>query len=187
MAGKPDYLADFDSASAMLSALGRFLSGRDFPMLGAVPRWAMPLVKALSGGVNRLPALLQEQVYIWSGWWEAIGASRIDRISEIDLSRWAVGQYPKRRYPAVAIGSSNGAATHLWAALGIATLGSAFLSGADFATIADGCAVLLVAATALTVWLARTERAQATGSNASIASSLEMAPVSAAMTSSASG
>lgn len=48
-------------------------------MLGTVPRWAMPLVKALSGGVNRLPALLQEQVYIWNGWLEAIGASRIDQ------------------------------------------------------------------------------------------------------------
>jgi MFS family permease len=71
-------------------------------------------------------------------------------------------------------------------ALGIATLGSAFLSGAHFATIADGCAALLVAATALTAWLARSER-QASGSKASIASSLEMAPVSAAMTSSASG
>ena len=127
MPQKPDYLADFDSASAMLSALARFLYGHDFPMLGAVPRWAMPLVKALSAGVNRLPAVLQEQVYIWSGWLEAIGANRLDRISEMDLSRWAVGQYPKRRYPAVAIGSSNGAATHLWAALGIPWLPQTFL------------------------------------------------------------
>ena len=127
MSQKPEYLADFDSASAMLSALGRFLDGRDFPMLGAVPRWAMPLVKALSAGVNRLPAALQEQVYIWSGWLEAIGANKLDRISDIDLSRWAVGQYPKRRYPAVAIGSSNGAATHLWAALGIPWLPQTFL------------------------------------------------------------
>ena len=127
MSQKPEYLADFDSASAMLSALGRFLYGRDFPMLGAVPRWAMPLVKALSAGVNRLPAALQEQVYIWSGWLEAIGANKLDRVSEMDLSRWAVGQYPKRRYPAVAIGSSNGAATHLWAALGIPWLPQTFL------------------------------------------------------------
>ena len=127
MSNKPDYLADFDSASAMLSALGHFLNGRDFPMLGAVPRWAMPLVRTLSAGVNRLPAFLQEQVYIWSGWFEAIGASRLDHISESDLSRWAVDQYPKRRYPAVAIGSSNGAATHLWAALGIPWLPQTFL------------------------------------------------------------
>ena len=73
MSNKPSYLADFDSASAMLSALGRFLHGRDFPMLGAVPRWAKPAVKALSATVNRLPRVLQEQVYIWSGWLEAIG------------------------------------------------------------------------------------------------------------------
>jgi len=127
MSDKPDYLADFDSASAMLSALGRFLHGRDFPMLGAIPPWAMSAVKALSSTTNRLPAFLQEQVYIWSGWLEAISSSRLDRISEIDLSRWAVSQYPKRRYPAVAIGSSNGAATHLWAALGIPWLPQTFL------------------------------------------------------------
>jgi hypothetical protein len=111
----------------MLSALGRFLHGRDFPMLGAVPPWAMPAVKALSAAVNRLPASLQEQVYIWSGRLEAISAGRLDRVSETDLARWAVSRYPKRRYPAVAIGSSNGAATHLWAALGIPWLPQTFL------------------------------------------------------------
>ena len=127
MSNKPPYLADFDSASAMLSALGRFLHGRDFPMLGAVPPWAMPTVKALSSVVNRLPTFLQEQVYIWSGWFEAIASRQLDRVSETDLARWAVSQYPKRRYPAVAIGSSNGAATHLWTALGIPWLPQTFL------------------------------------------------------------
>jgi len=127
MSDKPPYLADFDSASAMLSALGRFLHGRDFPMLGAVPPWSMPAVKALSAVVNRLPTFLQEQVYIWSGWFEAIASRQLDRVSETDLARWAVSQYPKRRYPAVAIGSSNGAATHLWAALGIPWLPQTFL------------------------------------------------------------
>ena len=127
MSDKPSYLADFDSASAMLSALGRFLHGRDFPMLGAVPRWARPSVKALSAVVNWLPAFLQEQVYIWSGWLEALAPDRLDRVNESDLSRWAVSRYPKRRYPAVAIGSSNGAAIHLWAALGIPWLPQTFL------------------------------------------------------------
>jgi hypothetical protein len=127
MSDKPSYLADFDSASAMLSALGRFLHGRDFPMLGAVPPWARPAVKGLSAMVNQLPSFLQEQVYIWSGWFEAIAARQLDRVTETDLARWAVNQYPKRRYPAVAIGSSNGAATHLWAALGIPWLPQTFL------------------------------------------------------------
>jgi hypothetical protein len=127
MPDKPSYLADFDSASAMLTALGRFLHGRDLPMLGAVPRWAMPAMRALSGGINRLPAFLQEQVYIWSGRLEAIASRRLDRVTEAELSGWAVSQYPRRRYPAVAIGSSNGAATHLWAAMGIPWLPQTFL------------------------------------------------------------
>ncbi|HKT34233.1 MAG TPA: hypothetical protein VJR03_05340 [Nitrospira sp.] len=127
MSEKPSYLADFDSSSAMLAALGRFLHGRDFPMLGAIAPWAMPAVKALSAIVNRLPSFLEEQVYIWSGWLEAIASRRLDRINDSDLARWAVSQYPKRRYSAVAIGSSNGAATHLWAALGIPWLPQTFL------------------------------------------------------------
>ena len=96
-------------------------------MLGAVPPWARPAVKGLSAMVNQLPSFLQEQVYIWSGWFEAIAARQLDRVTETDLARWAVNQYPKRRYPAVAIGSSNGAATHLWAALGIPWLPQTFL------------------------------------------------------------
>ena len=127
MSEKPSYLADFDSASAMLAVLARFLHGRDFPMLGALPRWTMPAMKVLAGAVNRFPVSVQEQVYIWSGWLEAISTRRLDRIKEADLSQWVVSQYPKRRYPAVAIGSSNGAATHLWAAMGIPWLPQTFL------------------------------------------------------------
>ncbi|HET7910300.1 MAG TPA: hypothetical protein VFL19_06295, partial [Nitrospira sp.] len=88
LSDKPPYLADFDSASAMLSALSRFLHGRDFPMLGAVPPWAGPTVKAACGLVNRLPAVLREQIYIWSGWLEAIAPRRLERVSEMDLARW---------------------------------------------------------------------------------------------------
>jgi MFS family permease len=86
-------------------------------------------------------------------------------------------------------------------ALGIATLGSVFLSavgaptpaetGAAFETVALGCAALLVAAVALVALLARVEAAgartaQPSGSNASIASSRETAPAIAAATSAAS-
>jgi hypothetical protein len=38
MSDKPSYLADFDSASAMLVALARFLHGQDFPLMGAMPK-----------------------------------------------------------------------------------------------------------------------------------------------------
>ena len=36
-------------------------------------------------------------------------------------------QYPRRQYPAVVVGSANGAAVHLWAALGIPWLPQTFL------------------------------------------------------------
>lgn len=127
MSDKPTYMADFDSASAMVTALARFLHGRDFPMLGALPRWTMPAMEVLAGTVNRLPVWIQEQVYIWSGWLEAVSPRRLDRVSDADLSEWVVGLYPRRRYPAIAIGSSNGAATHLWAAMGIPWLPQTFL------------------------------------------------------------
>jgi hypothetical protein len=116
-------LADFDSAPAMVRALGAYLHGRDFPGLGIWPAALEPPARAL----NRLPRRLREMVYRVSGWLEAIPASDLGRVRAETLSRWAVDQYPRRRYPAVAIGSSNGAAVHLWAALGIPWLPQTFL------------------------------------------------------------
>jgi MFS family permease len=82
-------------------------------------------------------------------------------------------------------------------ALGVAALGSVFLSavdapsatqtGAAFETVALGCAALLVAAFGLVRLLARVEAtAQVSGSKAFIASSRETAPAMAAVTSPAS-
>lgn len=121
-------IANFDSASAMLRATARYLHGSDFPLLGAMPRAATPLLMLAASTVNKLPRAVQEQVYIWSGWSEAVAARKIHRARSADIAQWAVDQYPKRRYPAVAIGSSNGAAVHLWAALGIPWLPQTFLT-----------------------------------------------------------
>jgi MFS family permease len=81
-------------------------------------------------------------------------------------------------------------------ALGVATLGSAFLSaagvpspgrtGAAFADVTLGCGALSAAAVVFVAALTRAEaRAQARGSNASMASSRDTAPVMAATKSSA--
>jgi hypothetical protein len=124
---KPFYLADFDSASAMLVALARCLHGRDFPLLGTLPPWMTPALKVLAGAVNRLPDWGKEQVYIWSGWFEAISQHRLAQVHGDALAQWVASLYPERPYPAVAIGSSNGAAVHLWSALGIPWLPQTFL------------------------------------------------------------
>src|SRR5439155_19887475 len=99
---KPEHpLADFDSAPAMVRGLGAYLHGRDFPGLGIWPAALEPLARLL----NRLPRSLREVVYHYAGWAEAIPVRRLADVDAEALSRWAVDQYPRRRYPAVAIGS----------------------------------------------------------------------------------
>ena len=116
----PDAIADFDSASGMLRALARFLRGRASPALG-VPgaEWKEPALGLLGAAVNALPDGLQRSFYINGGRSEAIRPSRLDGLDASRIARWAAEAYPRRRYPAVMIGSSNGAMVHLAAALGI--------------------------------------------------------------------
>src|SRR5215213_180035 len=149
-------VAKFDSATAMLRALAAFLHGRDFPMLGGRAQ-AEPLAARLLGLVNRLPEGLRERLYIYSGWSEATPAGKLARVRSEALARWVVGHYPRRRYPAVMVGSSNGAMIHLAAALGIPWLPQTLLlpvrqrgvhpdePADDLAAMVDPARVLLAA------------------------------------------
>ncbi|MCU7727512.1 hypothetical protein ODJ79_27660 [Actinoplanes sp. KI2] len=112
----PPEVAGFDSASAMVVALARFLHGRDTPPLGK------PLFRALrpvAAVASRLPPPAQETLYsVFSG----AEGRRPDEIGRLDMdavSAGIAGAYPRRRYPAVVIGSSGGALVHLCAALGV--------------------------------------------------------------------
>ncbi len=127
MAAEVDYVADFDSATGMLRALAASLRGEGLPLLGAMRRSRAPIMKLVASAVNRLPTSLQEQVYIWSGWMEAASPRKVATVSGEEVAAWMTDLYPRRRYPAVAVGSSNGAAVHLWAALGIPWLPQTFL------------------------------------------------------------
>lgn len=118
----PGFVANFDSAAAMLRALARFLHGKDFPGLGM-----SPLLRSLAPLVNRVPERARERVYAWSGFAEAVPAGRLGAVRAERISEWVVGEYPDRPYPAIAVGSSNGAAVHLCAALGIPWLPQTFL------------------------------------------------------------
>ena len=121
------YVADFDSATGMLRALSRYLHGQDFPLLGTLPRWTAPGMRLLATLINHLPRPLQEQIYIWSGWYEALAPQRLQDVNAEEAASWMVSLYPQRKYPAVMVGSSNGAAVHLSAALGIPWLPQTFL------------------------------------------------------------
>jgi hypothetical protein len=119
----PGFIANFDSATAMLRANAMYLRGKEFSGLGFMPRSARPLGPV----INRLPKSVKEQIYIWSGYSEAIPGEDMDKVDVEEIARWATSEYPARDYPAVMIGSSNGAGVHLNAALGIPWLPQTFL------------------------------------------------------------
>jgi hypothetical protein len=112
-------VADFDSATGRLRALANYLKGEEFVLLGAMPPHRLPVMNLFAAVVNNLPSTLREQVYIWSGRFEAISPKKVQQIKTDEIAEWMTSLYPERKYPAVAVGSSNGAAVHLWSALGI--------------------------------------------------------------------
>ncbi len=122
MSKPPKFIANFDSATAMVQATARFLKGKDFPALGL-----SPVLKPPAAAANILPKPVREKLYIFSGWNESIPPEKIDMVEAEELAQWVADSYPARRYQAVAIGSSNGAAVHLNAALGIPWLPQTFL------------------------------------------------------------
>lgn len=112
-------VASFDSATGMLRALSRFLHGRDVPLIGQAPGALEPLATAVLTAMNRLPRGARQRLYAAGGWTEAIPPGAAGAVASADLAAWVAGHYPGRQYPAVFIGSSNGAAIHLAAALGV--------------------------------------------------------------------
>lgn len=102
----------------MARILGSALRGRDAPLLAQFPAQLEPAVDWLAGGLERLPAPVVQSVYRRAGWADAITARQLPRVRSGRLAGWVVRQYPRRRYPVVFVGSSNGAMTHLAAALG---------------------------------------------------------------------
>src|SRR5256885_404703 len=119
----PPGLATFDSATAMLRATSAFLHGRDFPTLGE-PRYLHPAAVA----ANWLPAHLRTLAFSLGGSLEGLAADNFGRVSAEEVATWMTEQYPRRRYPAAMIGSSNGALVHVCAALGIPWLPQTFLT-----------------------------------------------------------
>lgn len=120
---QPDALASFDSATCMARATAATLRGEDFPALGVVPR----TVGAVAPYGNYLPRRVRRSLYARGGGDEAIDPDALDSVESRDLRRWVVDQYPERGYPAVLVGSANGAAVHLAALLGVPWLPQTFL------------------------------------------------------------
>jgi hypothetical protein len=113
MASPPSFVAGFDSATAMAEATAAFLRGEDWPALGNPRILEPPVSKA-----NILPEKAREKIFIVSGALETISSRKLGGIDLDEVGAWLLEEYPERRYPAVAVGSSSGAGTYLHAALG---------------------------------------------------------------------
>ena len=108
----PDFLAGHDSATAMVEALSKHLHGK--PAGSSLPagQWYAKVI-------NALPATVRQRLYAASGVLDAIGSDQVGTLDPEEFCHWVYNLYPKRSYPVIAVGSSNGALIHLWAALGI--------------------------------------------------------------------
>ena len=108
-----DSVALFDSATALVAALSSALRGQAFPHVGQSGGQAR-LVRA--GG--HLPWPLLRKIYTRVGATEGVDPARLGDVDLAAVAQWLTEQYPRRRYPAVLVGSSNGALAHLAAAIG---------------------------------------------------------------------
>ncbi|UUP16552.1 hypothetical protein [Nitratireductor thuwali] len=118
----PYGIAGFDSSAALLQATACAIRGQGFPALGHSRLLEAPV--RLS---DMLPVPLRRQIYAAATGMEAVPRRSIGDIGLDEIADWAAGLYPQRRYPAVFIGSSNGALAHLATALGVPWLPQTFL------------------------------------------------------------
>ncbi|SDR93525.1 hypothetical protein [Microlunatus soli] len=105
-------VASFDSASVLHASTAAALRGTPFSNLGN-PEAVGRLVRV----ATRLPWPILREIYRRVGGAEGI---RPEQLSDVDLGAVAASfadGYPRRRYPAAFIGSSNGALTQLAAAM----------------------------------------------------------------------
>jgi hypothetical protein len=109
-----DAVASFDSASAFLASLSQALERRDFPRLGQSPA-KVPLVHA----GQLLPLRARRRAYAIASGREGVRPTDLAGIDMARVAAWVTGHYSEERFPAVLLGSSNGAMTHLAAASGI--------------------------------------------------------------------
>ncbi|GAB3020302.1 hypothetical protein [Natronobiforma cellulositropha] len=118
----PPALANFDSTTVFVRATARYLRGEAFPALGLIH----PKLAALAPLGNRLPRRIRNGIYTYGGANEGIDPDALGEVDVETFRRWVVEQYPERGYPAVLVGSSNGAGVSLAAMLGVPYLPQTF-------------------------------------------------------------
>ena len=119
----PDGLPNFDSTTVFVRATASYLRGEAFPDLGMLRPQLRPVAKRL----NHLPRRFRTGLYASGGANEGIDPGDLGNLDVERFRKWVVDQYPERGYPAVIVGSSNGAGVHLATLLGVPFLPQTFL------------------------------------------------------------
>jgi hypothetical protein len=112
---QPPYVAGVDSATATVEALANYLHGEEMTAGAGPPSLSAEAMKLL----NKLPDNVSDSLFIGSGWLDAADPDRLDTIRADTMAEWVTSIYPHRQYPGALIGSTNGAAAHLGATLGM--------------------------------------------------------------------
>jgi len=122
MSKPPRGIARFDSAAGMVQALSASLRGERYTSPSQ-----SPALDRLMPAIGWLPKRPREWAYSIGGMSEGISTRRAARLDVEKIGEWLVSQYPDVTYPAMFVGSSNGALMHLAAALSVPWLPQTFL------------------------------------------------------------
>ncbi|KMQ49948.1 hypothetical protein CHISP_3162 [Chitinispirillum alkaliphilum] len=114
-----NYIANFDSSSVMVRAVANYLKGKEFYNLEMQPRRVGIVISALLGILSQLPRQLSEFLYSIAPVQETFSPKNLSSNIDDHISAYVTSRYEKRCFPAIAIGSSNGAAVHLYSMFGI--------------------------------------------------------------------
>jgi hypothetical protein len=107
-----EVVASFDSASVLHGATVAAINGQPFPHLGNSALAGLAVRTA-----SQLPWSVLRGVYTRIGASEGINPKRLGDVNLAAVAASFADRYPERRYAAVLLGSSNGALTHLSAAM----------------------------------------------------------------------
>lgn len=109
----PRHVRFLDSSTLLLAALAAFLRGEDF-VIG--PRGRLTRAAAQAARCA-LPDRTRSWAHRMGTWADAVPPPALSAFRSETTARWVTAQFPRRRYPVVLLGASNGAATHLASAL----------------------------------------------------------------------
>ncbi|HET6654742.1 MAG TPA: hypothetical protein VFH57_00725 [Gammaproteobacteria bacterium] len=109
----------YDSGKTLFRALARFLHGSATPFLGQTPARLERLMHPFMRAMNRLPRGLRQQFIAFGPLAASVPPSKLIDLHGDILAADLVAQLPVRDYPAIVLGSANGAGMHLAAALGV--------------------------------------------------------------------